>query len=51
MLNLLTREPLIGSVRTSLGQRKKKSRGVTGLPLPPLLQPTRCSGAGFEESS
>src|SRR5690349_3659401 len=26
MLNLLTREPLIGSVRTSLGQRKKKSR-------------------------
>jgi len=26
MLNLLTREPLIGSVRTSLGRRKKKSR-------------------------
>jgi len=48
MLNLLTREPLIGSVRTSLGQRKEKSReGVTGPPLPPFIQAVRSNGAGF----
>jgi hypothetical protein len=35
MLSLLTRETLIGSVRTSLGQRKKKTRWAVS-PYPPF---------------
>ena len=51
MLNLLTREPLIGSVRTSLGKEKREPEGATDRPPNLLLEARRYNGGGFEESS